>query len=102
VTGDSMPDAEDDRSSTPAASPQADPDPWRLDQACRETARRIAGAHPRWLIIWGPYSRRYWAHPCLPVPAGTLVHASDPGTLVAGIRAVELAVRQDGNAGWRY
>jgi hypothetical protein len=59
---------------------------------CREIAARIESEHPGWLVIWGPYSREFWAFAYLHVPSGTLIHASDPDVLLAGIGETETKV----------
>jgi hypothetical protein len=59
------------------------------DDRCRELAARIESEHPGWLVIWGPYSREFWAFAYLHVPSGTLIHASDPETLLTGILETE-------------
>lgn len=52
---------------------------------------RLSQAFPRWLIMWGAYSRQFWAYPRFDAPRGTIAHAADPGGLVAKMRAIELA-----------
>ena len=53
-------------------------------------ARRLQQAHPGWLVLWGTYSREFWAYPCLPVPRGTILHAPDADTLATRIRETSL------------
>jgi len=62
------------------------------DDACREMARRIEKANPHWLVMWGTFSREFWAYPLLPVPSGTIMHAPYVEMLVTGMRKVELTV----------
>lgn len=64
------------------------------DDRYPEIAATIGREHPRWVVLWGPYSREFWAYPCLPVPRGTIVHAGDPDMLVAGMSDVELMAAQ--------
>jgi len=64
------------------------------DEICRRAALRLQGEHPHWLIIWGAYSREFWAFPSLPVPRGTVVHAPHPVLLKDAICDVELAMAQ--------
>lgn len=66
------------------------------DRAERLLAVRIGEVFPRWCIMWGAYSREYWAYPQFRVPRGTIAHAADPGDLTAQIRAVEAAVTGNG------
>ena len=77
-----------------AAGSRADP-PAAIegyDDACRELARRIEKANPHWLVMWGAFSREYWAYHLLPVPSGTIVHAPIVEALLTGMREVELTV----------
>lgn len=59
------------------------------DQMCREAVAEIGREHPRWLVLWGLYSREFWAFPRLPVERGTIVHAPDPERLLTGMTQVE-------------
>ena len=52
---------------------------------CSSSWRTQGSKHPGWLVIWGPYSREFWAFAYLHVPSGTLIHAPDPETLLTGI-----------------
>lgn len=61
------------------------------DQDERRQAARIGEVFPHWLIMWGAWSREYWAYPRFRAPRGTIVHAADPGDLAAQIRAVQSA-----------
>jgi muconolactone delta-isomerase len=62
-----------------------------IESASRETARRIEKANRRWLVMWGVFSREYWAYPLFSAPSGTIMHAADAEMLVARMREVELA-----------
>ncbi len=74
--------------------------PRDADELCYQTARKIEKVHPQWMVVWGLYSREYWAFPLLPVPRGTIVHAPDPGLLVTAIDEVELTAAQSTQPGW--
>lgn len=65
------------------------------DDICREVAARIESEHPGWLVIWGPYSREFWAFAYLHVPSGTLIHAPDPENLLTGILEIENRVSRN-------
>ncbi|MFC7327276.1 hypothetical protein [Marinactinospora rubrisoli] len=53
-----------------------------------------------WVVLWGPYTRRFWAFACWPVPpGGTVVSAQEPDGLYAEMREVE---RRYGFLRWRY
>ena len=74
--------------------------PTDTDELNYDTARQIEKGHPYWMVVWGLYSRQYWAFPLLPVPRGTIVHAADPVMLVAAIEEVELTAAQTAGPGW--
>jgi hypothetical protein len=62
-----------------------------FDQRERQIAARIAQDFPRWLVLWGLYSRRFWAFPCFRVPRGTIAEAANPDDLVAEMRSIQRA-----------
>jgi hypothetical protein len=74
--------------------------PTGRDEQSYEAARTIEKAHPHWMVVWGLYSRQYWAFPLLDVPPGIIVHAPDPVMLVTAIEEVELAAAQSAEPGW--
>ena len=92
----------EDHHGAPQARQRQEPAPGRLDDACQRHAQQIGHRHPRWLVMWGPYSRTYWAYPRLPVPQGTIVHAPDPEMLMTAIREVELAATQNTRPDWQH
>ncbi len=55
--------------------------------AQRRTAARIMEVFPLWLVMWGVYTRQYWAYPCFDAEQGTILHARDPNDL-AGVGAI--------------
>ena len=57
----------------------------------RELAARIEQDFPRWLVMWGAQSRRFWAFPCFRVPRGTIAHAASPDDLAGMMRAIQHA-----------
>jgi hypothetical protein len=61
------------------------------DAQQRDTAGLIERDNPGWMVIFGRYSRRYWAYPLFPVPTGTVVGAASPADLVTRMREVENA-----------
>lgn len=61
------------------------------DQRERQIAARIARDFPRWLVIWGLHSRRFWAYPCFRVPRGTIADAANPDDLAAQMRSIQHA-----------
>ncbi|WP_193790031.1 hypothetical protein [Streptomonospora alba] len=53
-----------------------------------------------WLVLWGSYTRRFWAFARWPVPqGGAVVSGVDPDALYAEMRRVE---REHGFLRWRY
>jgi hypothetical protein len=63
----------------------------RYDPGQRLTAARIQQANPRWLLMWGSHSRRYFAFPLFAAPPGTIVTASGPDRLLTRMRQAEAA-----------
>lgn len=55
----------------------------------RELAARIERDFPRWLVMWGAYSRQFWAYPCFRVPRGTIAHAAGPNDLAGMMREIQ-------------
>jgi len=62
----------------------------------RRIAAQVERDHPRWMIVWGSYSREFWAYPKFNVPPGTILHSGDPNVVAVQMRQVEL---QHGRAG---
>jgi hypothetical protein len=56
--------------------------PHNDDDACRATAEQIHHDRPQWLVLWGCYSRRFWAFPLFEMRPRMLVHASYPAALI--------------------
>ncbi|HUY46405.1 MAG TPA: hypothetical protein VMV92_11845 [Streptosporangiaceae bacterium] len=66
----------------------------RYDEHEHRTAARLTRDNPRWLILWGTWTRLYWAFACFHVLPGTILTAAAPGDLITGIRRAELAASQ--------
>lgn len=62
------------------------------DRAERQLAARLGKAFPHWHIMWGAWSRQFWAYPLFRAPRGTIAHSSDPGDVAAQMRQVQAAV----------
>ena len=71
--------------------PQREP----RDPAQRRTAARLQQSHPHWLVMYGPWSRQYWAYACFDVPQGMILAATDPRELASLMHQAELAARLD-------
>lgn len=85
----------DDHQPEPAARglpvPQSEP----YDPAQRRAAAQLQRHRPRWLIMYGPWSRLYWAYACFDVPQGMILAAEDPQELANLMQRAELATRPD-------
>ncbi len=58
-------------------------------EAGRQTAREIQRDHPRWMVVYGAYTREYVAFPLFPAPAGTILASHYPPALIEHIRATD-------------
>jgi hypothetical protein len=63
------------------------------DNACQAIAEEIQRQRPEWLVIWGCYSRRYWAYPLFPVCRRAIINASYPDALIPRLDEAERALR---------
>lgn len=61
------------------------------DPAQRRAAAAIQRANPAWLIMYGPWSRMYFAFPLFRAPPGAMLAAPAPAELLAAMRRAELA-----------
>ncbi|HLI36722.1 MAG TPA: hypothetical protein VKV80_05185 [Streptosporangiaceae bacterium] len=64
------------------------------DGRFRETARRIEEEQPRWMVVFGVYTRQYVAFPLFHAPPGTILADTDPETLTRRMRAAERTSRR--------
>jgi hypothetical protein len=66
---------------------------WPVDSAdddeAREQARRIEREHPRWIVIFGAFTKQFICFPRFPATPGTVVVASYPGALPARMKYAE-------------
>jgi hypothetical protein len=62
------------------------------DDQEHQTATRIERENPRWLVMWGVYSRLFWAFPRFNAPPGMIIAAPDPGELLSRMHRIEVAV----------
>ncbi len=58
-------------------------------EAGRQTAQQIQRDHPRWMVVYGAYTREYVAFPLFPAPAGTILASHYPPALIEHIRATD-------------
>jgi hypothetical protein len=61
--------------------------------AARAIAAQIHQARPNWLVLWGLYSRRFWAFALFEMQPQMLVHASYPDALIACMDDAERCYR---------
>jgi hypothetical protein len=62
------------------------------DDQERQVAAEIEQSHPHWVVLWGYYSRLFWAFPYFQAPQGTIVSAPDRDRLLADMHSIELKV----------
>lgn len=67
--------------------------PLRDEDSHRHAAQDLETERPGWIVLWGVYSRQYWAYPLFDVPPRTILHSTDPRALAAKMTQVELSVR---------
>jgi hypothetical protein len=63
------------------------------DDQQRQAAAEIERSRPGWMVIWGCYSRLFWAFPRFHAPPGTIVSAPDQARLLAGLDDAESRAR---------
>jgi hypothetical protein len=66
-----------------------------IDDLERQAAAEIEQSHLRWMVMWGCYSRLFWAFPRFLVPKGTIISAPDRDRLLVGMRSVEAEAGAD-------
>jgi hypothetical protein len=54
-------------------------------------AARLTQRYPNWLILWGTWSRRFWAYPLFRAPKGTILHAATAADLLTLMSQAEFA-----------
>jgi hypothetical protein len=69
------------------------PTPGKDDNACRAIAEQIHRSRPQWLVIWGLYSRRFWAYPLFEMHPRRLVNAEYPDALITRMDEAERRYR---------
>ena len=63
------------------------------DPAARADAARFQDHCPHWLILYGPWTRLFFAFPRFPAPPGTIVSAPSIAELLEWMRTTELEAR---------
>ena len=59
------------------------------DDEARELARRIEREYPRWIVVFGAFTKQFICFPRFPAEPGTVVVASYPGALPARMKYAE-------------
>jgi hypothetical protein len=59
----------------------------------RQIIERLRQRYPGWMIMYGTYSRMFWAYPLFTTLPGNYVGASDPGELDRRMREAEASLR---------
>jgi hypothetical protein len=59
------------------------------DDQERIVARMIEVSHPQWMVMWGCYTRLFWAFPRFRVAPGTIVSSWSPQNLITDMKDVE-------------
>jgi hypothetical protein len=63
------------------------------DNACQATAERINRSQPNWLVIYGCYTKRFWAFALFEMRRRMIVHAAYPDALIARMHDAERRFR---------
>ena len=66
-----------------------------IDDLEKQAAADIEQGHLRWMVMWGCYSRLFWAFPRFLVPKGTIISAPDREHLLVGMHSVEAEASAD-------
>jgi len=59
------------------------------DHEARELAQRIEHEHPRWIVVFGPFTKQFICFPRFAAAPGTVVVALYPGALPARMKYAE-------------
>jgi hypothetical protein len=62
------------------------------DDQERQVAAEIEQSHPQWAVLWGCYSRSFWAFPCFQAQQGTIISSHNREMLLASMHNIELSV----------
>lgn len=66
------------------------------DREQRRIEARLGEDFPRWLVLWGAWSRQFWAYPRFRAPRGTILHSQGPADLAAQMRQVQAMIAGGG------
>ena len=65
------------------------------DESRRADAGQVMEVFPSWLVLWGAYTRRFWAFPCFGAPRGTIVSSPHPGELAARMKKLQQRLAEE-------
>jgi hypothetical protein len=68
------------------------------DDQQRRDAAEIERSRPGWMVMWGCYSRLFWAFPRFHAPPGTIISAPDQARLLADLDDAESQARSHPSA----
>jgi hypothetical protein len=57
----------------------------------QDMATRLEAENPRWMVVFGVYTKQFVAYPRFPVPAGTMAVGTYPPALIGRMHDIELA-----------
>ena len=57
-------------------------------------AARLTSVFLAWLVLWGSYSREFWAFPCFSAPAGTIFHSPNANCLAGMMHRLQRSVQE--------
>lgn len=63
--------------------------PGTNDHESRDIAQQIEQDNPRWIVVFGVYTRQFVGFPRFPAPPGTVIAAQYPAAMSDRMRALE-------------
>jgi hypothetical protein len=63
------------------------------DDAARQAAERTERDNPRWIVLFGVFTKEFVCLPRFPAPAGTIVTSLYPDAIPSRMRMIEHALR---------
>jgi hypothetical protein len=63
--------------------------PGTSDHESRDIAQRIEQDNPRWIVVFGVYTRQFAGFPRFPAPPGTVIAALYPAAMPGRMRELE-------------
>jgi hypothetical protein len=72
----------------PSRSSAPPPEPHIDDAAGRRIAEQLNHHFPDWLVLWGPWSKEWWAFARFAAPRGTILHSADANELTRHMQMI--------------